>query len=305
MSYSSIADNYNNPISNLGNIVGSAEKNTSQMFTNFRNNRYVSGTSEFLYSNSLVAKVAFLLLVVIVFIFMLTLTSRFLAWAMAPSTSPTLVKGMKDGKRMKHIPQDPKIKDAIPILRSNNERDGIEFTYSVWLYIKDLSPISNKKHIFHKGEGNILDEKWKNQNTKGISFPNNGPGLYLHENKNALVVIMNTFDNVIEEVEIDNIPMNKWVNVVIRVKNRLMDVYVNGTIAVRYEFSSVPKQNYGDLFVNMNGGFNGELSSLRYFNRALSGVEILDINRGGPNLTADESMNIFPPYLSLRWYFQK
>jgi hypothetical protein len=302
---SSIADNYNNPISNLGNIVGTAEKNTGQMFTNFRNNRYVSGTSEFLYSNSLVAKVAFLLLVVLVFIFLLTLSSRFLIWAMAPSTSPFLINGMKDGTKMKHIPQDPKTKDSIPILRSNNERDGIEFTYSVWLYIKNLEPISNKKHIFNKGEGNILDSNWNEKDTKGMSFPNNGPGLYIHENKNALVVVMNTFDNVIEEVEIDNIPMNKWVNVVIRVKNRLMDVYINGTVAVRHEFASVPKQNYGDLFVNRNGGFNGEISSLRYYNRALSGVQILDVNRAGPNLKADDSMNIFPPYLSLRWYFQQ
>lgn len=302
---SSIADSYNNPISNLGNIVGTAEKNTGQMFTSFRNNKYVSGTNEFLYSNSLVAKVAFLLLVVLIFVFMLTLTSRFLAWAMAPSTSPFLVTGMKDATEQRRIPQDPKIKDAIPILRSNNERNGIEFTYSTWLYIKDLKPMNNKKHIFHKGEGTILDTNMNKKDTKGMSFPNNGPGLYIHENKNALVIVMNTFDNIIEEVEIDNIPMNKWINVAIRVKNRLMDVYINGTVAVRYEFASVPKQNYGDLFVNMNGGFNGQLSSLRYFNRALSGVEILDINRAGPNLTANDSMKIFPPYLSLRWYFQQ
>ena len=33
---------------------------------------------------------------------------------------------------------------------------------------------------------------------------------------------MNTFSNVIEEVEIDDIPLNKWMNVVLRCKGRNM-----------------------------------------------------------------------------------
>ena len=51
---------------------------------------------------------------------------------------------------------------------------------------------------------------------------NNAPGLYLHENKNSLVVIMNTFDSMVEEVEIPNIPINKWINVSIRIKIKSM-----------------------------------------------------------------------------------
>ena len=34
---------------------------------------------------------------------------------------------------------DPKLKGAKPILRSVNEREGIEFTYSVWLFVTDYS----------------------------------------------------------------------------------------------------------------------------------------------------------------------
>ena len=40
-------------------------------------------------------------------------------------------------------------------------------------------------HIFHKGS-----EKYDD---KGIAAPNNGPGLYLDKDKNALIVKMNTF----------------------------------------------------------------------------------------------------------------
>ena len=41
-----------------------------------------------------------------------------------------------------------------------------------------------------------------------------------------------------------------------------------------------------------------------YFNQALSGSEIADITKEGPNLKAEAAEQNFPPYLSLRWYFQ-
>ena len=136
-----------------------------------------------------------------------------------------------------------------------------------------------------------------------MAVPNNGPGLYIHETKNALIVVMNTFNNVVEEVQIDDIPLNKWINVVLSCRGRDLDTYVNGTIVNRHRFNAVPKQNYGDVYINQNNGFSGLVSSLRYFSYALTGVEINNLVNAGPNLTADDSMRIFPPYLSLRWFF--
>jgi len=297
-----LGSTYSNP------MMGS---NTSGgLMSGFRNNRLVSGGSEFLNSNSLVAKVSFLILIIILFIFFLRLGTQVLNYVLGPSTSPVLLKGMHDGKKQKIIEQDPKINGAIPVLRSNNERYGTEFTYSVWLFIDDVRyKPGQKKHIFHKGSEDFSDDKGSSINdvkTFGMAFPNNGPGLYLTDDQtepNKLVVVMNTFDDIIEEVEIPNIPLNKWINVVIRVSNRNMDVYINGTIAVRHKFESVPKQNYGKVYCCMNGGFSGDISQLKYWNRALSGVEIAANNNSGPNMQQDESMHIFPPYLSLRWFF--
>ena len=83
-----------------------------------------------------------------------------------------------------------------------------------------------------------------------------------------------------------------------------MDVYINGTIVLRHVFKSVPKQNYGDVYINMNSGFNGLMSDLWYHDRALSGTEIEQIVAAGPDLTMDDSTNIFPHYLSLNWFFE-
>ena len=75
-------------------------------------------------------------------------------------------------------------------------------------------------------------------------------------------------------IDIDNVPLKKWVHVAIRAMNTKVDVYVNGIIASRLEMLDTPKQNYGDIYIAQNGGFMGKLSALRYYNRALNIFEI-------------------------------
>jgi hypothetical protein len=315
MSYSGFSENYNNPFSNVGKSIASAETSASGMMAKFRNNKMVSGSSEFLNSNSLVAKVSFFILVVVLFIIGLRFGSRLLTWVMSPSKNPILINGLRDGQKYKVVPQNPAKIGAKPILRSVNQREGLEFTWSVWLYIKDATwdipkdgiQLTRKKHIFNKGSSDNVTGKseFGETNLDGMSFPNNGPGLYIHESKNSLIIVMNTFENVIEEVEIPDIPLNKWFNVSIRCRGRNMDTYINGVVKHRHVFTSVPKQNYGDVYVTRNNGFSGNLSQLRYFDKALTGIEITDLVEKGPNMTVDESLKIFPPYFSLNWFFKR
>ena len=62
----------------------------------FRNNKIVGGTTDFLYSNSLVAKVCFLILIIVLFVIALRLGSKFVMWALSPDKNPILVKGFID-----------------------------------------------------------------------------------------------------------------------------------------------------------------------------------------------------------------
>lgn len=140
-----------------------------------------------------------------------------------------------------------------------------------------------------------------------MATPNNAPGLYIAPNTNTLVVIMNTYDVINEEIFVTDIPMNKWVNVMIRCQNTTFDVYINGTIARSIQLVGVPKQNYGDVYVLQNGGFNGYLSDLWYYNKALGTTAIQQIVAKGPNTksatgSTDPIANTQADYLSLRWY---
>lgn len=272
-------------------------------FSSFSSNNYIKATKDFLESNSIIAKLAFLLLILFIFISLLRLGINFLSLLFSPSPTPTLINGMINGKAMTIISQDPSTPGNIQILRSNDRNDGIEFTWSVWININDLTYKQGQyRHIFHKGNDKINNTDSSN---KGMITPNNAPGLYIAPNTNTLVIVMNTFDNISEEILIDNIPMKKWINVIIRCQGNIFDIFINGTLARRHLFKSVPKQNYGDVFVAMNGGFDGYISLLKYYNKAIGIGEIQSIINTGPNLNIkEEDLNASKPqYLSQRWYF--
>jgi hypothetical protein len=245
-------------------------------------------------------KIFMVIISIIIFIVLLILGTKAIIYFLSPSKSPYLIKNTVNGEQQMVISTNPNISGSIPIYRSSNEDGGVEFSWSCWINITDLQYGYGKyKHIFHKGNDNIGD--------KGIIDPNNAPGLYIHPTQNALVVIMNTYSTINEEITITNIPLSKWVNVIIVVNGNVLNVYINGTLVKLHQLSDVPKQNYGDVYVAMNGGFNGYISKLRYYDYAVQPGEISYINYWGPSNALSVTSNLqfmSNPYLSLRWYFQ-
>jgi len=253
----------------------------------------------------MISNVAFLVLIVFAFILILNFAIQIIYSYYKPSPTPHLIDGMVDGNQMMIIKQDPS-ENGTTILRSKNQDGGIEFTWSVWLYLDetDTYDVSQYKHIFHKGDDSL--------NTDGMNFPSNAPGLYLKPKdttdlQHVLQVRMNTFNQLTETIDIKNIPNRKWVNVIITCRNHHLDVYINGTIAKRYILNGVPKQNYGDVFVAMNGGFTGKISNLWYYNYAIGTKEVNDINGAGANTNVASTSSInnatVPKYTPLSYYF--
>ena len=238
--------------------------------------------------------------------------SDFKASNIVDNSSPYLVNGVIDGNVGNLIiPQNPSESNAVPLIRSVNDDTGIGITWSVWVFIKQNNlPTPNKptfQHVFNKGSAT------PNTDGSGIMSPNNGPGLYLNyddssTNSMSLRIVMSTFNDPNASVDVGNIPVNKWVNVIIRVENTVLDVFINGDLAQRLPLKSVPFQNYGNVNVAINGGFNGNLSSLRYHNTALGTRAIQSIVSDGPNLTVLGSSGGAPStmdYLSMRWFFSQ
>jgi hypothetical protein len=263
----------------------------------------VSGSKTFLDSNSYVAKTAFLILTVIVFVYLLRTCVAIMGLLFSPNSSPYLVDGLIDGTVGNLIiPQNPSQANAVTIIRSKNDAGGIGITWSVWLYIKQNDKIAQTdvgkwRHVFNKGS--------TTPGKNGIMSPNNGPGLYLKDDYSAIRVVMSTFDDPNTSVDVENIPINKWFNVIIRVENTVLDVFINGDLAQRLPLNSVPFQNYADVNVAINDGFKGVISSLRYYNAALGTRAIANIVSEGPKLNvlgASAGAPGIMDYLSMRWF---
>lgn len=256
------------------------------------------GSLDFLESNSLVAKFAFILLVLFGFVVIFKMSVQLLKkFTNSIKDSPHLLDGMIDATQALTYTQDPSQKDSVTIYRSNNASDGIEFTWSVWIYIENMQYNQGMyKTIFFKGNNKIQEN--------GLNYPNNAPGLFIAPNTNTLVVLMNGYNEIAHEITVPDIPLNKWVNVILRLENRTFDVYINGVITRSVEFDGVVKQNYGDVYVAQNGGFQGNISNLWYYGYALGTTEIQRIANQGPNLTfKGNQQTTSSDYLSLKWYF--
>lgn len=202
--------------------------------------------------------------------------------------APYLLEGIKNAKHALVISQDPNNAGFIPMPRSDG-RDGIQFTYSCWLMIEGYDYNSGKwKHVFHKGDQN--------------SYPNRAPGLWLAPDTNSMRVYMNTQTNILEYVDIPNMPMRKWVHVAVILDDTNLDVYINGYLKTRHKLSSVAKQNSGDFWCNMYGGFDGFVARIRYFAKAISPEELTAIVKEGPGSGACVGTDEVPPYLDDDWW---
>jgi len=175
------------------------------------------------------------------------------------------------------------------LLRSYDQKFGLEFSYSFWIYLDEITFNNSGKwhHVFHKGNSSAV--------------PLQAPGVWIYPNENKLAINMNTYNQVKSSCDIGNIPLNKWKIISIVVIGEHMDVYVNAKLKKRCNLGGIPKQNYGDLYMCKWGGFNGFLSRFRYYAYAMPFYLIEKIFTEGPSDapcvdTGDKPPNLAPQY---------
>lgn len=298
-----LTNNLNEGIQGVSDTIKNTSDSLQNTIKDFSSQDTVNAGQDFLNSNSIIAKFAFVILVLIAFLILVNLGTKLIMYFTQPPKSPYIINGIVSGNSNINISQNPKNPDSIIVLRSNNQNKGIEATWSTWLLVNDLNGLktgSNKSfsHIFNKGNDQF--------NSDGIATVNNAPGIYMSDgSSNVLRVYFDTVTNNNNFIEINNVPLKKWFHLAVRIQNNIMDIYVNGIISERKKFNEVPKQNYDDIHICYNNGFNGQLSNLVYYDYALGIFEINNIILKGPNTslsnTANNSVN-FSYYLSNLWY---
>lgn len=305
---SNLANTATNAFGNIGNSITDARANLNSAVSDFSSKSAVDASNEFLESNTIVAKFAFIIVVLIAFMMLFRLGAIIMGYFFSPTKSPYLVQGKIGGTEGTVIKQDSKT--DFPIIKlSENEASGIEFSYSTWIYLTGEATQDAYKHVFNKGELSTFDGT--------TATGNNAPGLFVKtlSGTNSAIIVMDTMESEgslatsskSKTIVLNNLPNKKWINVVIRVQNRIMDVYVNGVLTGRQDLEFIPRQNYGPVNVCQNGGFSGSLSNLRYFDSALNVFQINQLVASGPDTsTSKDSPDVnssgFYYYLSSQFY---
>jgi hypothetical protein len=231
------------------------------------------------------------------------------------------------GTRMYTALQDPSLSTALTIYPSENRRNGIEFSYSMFIYIKAstfnrITSGSGLYHIMHKGYPK--------------TYPLFGPGIFCREDENTLRIYMNSFNTWNNYKEIQNIPVDKWFHLTITCKGNIVYIYINGNLKQKMSFSSnnnsSPYQNYGNVYLFNNrklsinnsptasicsdsvcrsdemsplvfsGSIDGMVSRVYYFSYALTYTEIQSLMNVGPSTVMDSQDMSISPYLINTWW---
>jgi hypothetical protein len=297
-------------VANITSGLNDIKTNLNNAVSDFASKTTVDAGNEFLESNTIVAKFAFIIVIVLIFMLLFNAGSMIISYFMQPPSSPYIIDGMINGNESKTIKQDPRTN--APLVQYSANRDGgAEFTYSTWLYLTGESD-EEDKHVFTKGHY-----------TQGKT--NGAPSLYVYHSNTPTDKSMHAKINMdtmkddgtvdgtdvsnAEEIDISDLPLRKWIHLAIRLQNRVLDVYVNGVLTQRRDLMYIPRQNFSDVYICQDGGFAGNLSDLRYFDSALNVFQISKITASGPNTTTSKSSDNaqasskFNSYLSSNFYF--
>ena len=128
---------------------------------------------------------------------------------------------------------------------------------------------------------------------EGVSGINPCPAIVLGEVENNVSVSLACYPSsgptatdpngsIIHTCMVANIPIQKWVNLVVSVYGRSMDIYIDGKLVRTCLLPGVASvNNNANVYVTPSGGFAGWTSKIQYYPNALNPQEIWNIYTAG------------------------
>ena len=108
--------------------------------------------------------------------------------------------------------------------------------------------------------------------------------------KNNNPDIMSKLDSVpsyVDECVIDNLPLQKWVNLVVSQYNQSMDIYLDGQLVSSCVLKGFPEVREESVLLCPDGGFEGKISRLAFFNTAITQERAYQIYKAGGSFSND------------------
>jgi len=154
------------------------------------------------------------------------------------------------------------------------------FSYSTWFYVSDWN--------YRYGEYKVILGRMSSPSSassSGIAGINgNGPCpvISLGQTQNNISIMQDCYNGVnsftavtppttqnqtiMSTCVVPNIPIQKWVNLIVSVYGRTLDVYIDGKLVKTCLLPGIAKVNpNADLLITPKGGFNGWTSKTQYW----------------------------------------
>ena len=166
-----------------------------------------------------------------------------------------------------------------------SSEEGIQYTLSCWIRVNNL----------------YLNTKWDNgtSNYKTIIDNNGSPNILYLINENVIriqLVYYNENRLTYYNFDLENIELQKWINITITVDNKLVNIYKNGIIYISKELLNPNLRNYKLMSIGEKyNNFNGYIGYIDYYNYVLSPEKINSIY----NKNYSNHPNILPSYESV------
>jgi hypothetical protein len=187
----------------------------------------------------------------------------------------------KTSIQIPNISGKTEVNSGISLPLSFNQPEGAVFSYAGWFLVNDYTyNYGVKRRIFSKGDC---------------------PGLYIDSTSNSLLVAIQTY-GATETILISNIPAQKWVHFALTVNQYAVDISINGVPRQHHTLTQLPNQNDSPVVMGGNGsdGWDGTLSGLVYYNRAITTTEIDALVTKVPPSPYPSPTN--PTYFGVKWY---
>jgi hypothetical protein len=166
------------------------------------------------------------------------------------------------------------------------------FAYSVWFYVNDWNYRYGEKKVVFGRMGSKSGTE--NGSISGINGLDPCPAVVLGAVENNISVSLGCFpganqqpttpggNTIVHTCSVANVPIQKWVNLVVSVYGRTMDLYIDGKLVRTCLLPGVASvNNNSNIYVTPAGGFDGWTSKLQYYPNSLNPQEVWNIYTQG------------------------
>lgn len=214
---------------------------------------------------------------------------------------PYTLQSLQDGQTSSTI-------QASDLATNGTDVPSSNFSYSIWFYVNDWN--------YRYGEPKVIFGRMGAKSApttgsiEGVSGLDPCPAVILTPVENNLSISLGCYpgidqepttpggNTVVHTCNVSNVPIQRWVNLIISTYGRSLDVYIDGKLVRTCLLPGIASvNNNANIYVTPAGGFEGWTSRFQYWPNPMNPQEAWNVYTRGPTNWAN--LNSYQVQISL------